>query len=144
MISPIDRAISLLQRGNTCVICDRDRVLTSNKSGIAPLLERYERGEALNNVAVADRIIGKASAMLLILMGVSEVYGGVMSQTALDLLKAAGISVRYETLVPMIVNRKGDGPCPMEKAVADLTDPKEAPAVLRAALNALSAQSSAV
>ena len=34
----LERAVGLLQKGEyTCVICDRDRVLTSTKKGIAPL-----------------------------------------------------------------------------------------------------------
>lgn len=137
MTTPLQRAISLLERGYTCVICDRDRVLTSKKTGIAPLLERWESGETLGNVSVADRIVGKAAAMLLLLMGASEVYGSVMSQPAYRLLTEAGVRVRCGELVEGIVNRKGDGPCPMERAVAELTDPADAPAVLRQTLNAL-------
>lgn len=137
MISPLQRAISLLERGYTCVICDHDRVLTSKKTGIAPLLERWESGEALESVSVADRIVGKAAAMLLLLMGASEVYGSVMSQPALELLTAAGVQTSYGELVPGIINRTGDGPCPMERAVADLTDPADAPAVLRQTIDAL-------
>ena len=137
MISPLQRAISLLERGYTCVICDHDRVLTSKKTGIAPLLERWESGEALESVSVADRIVGKAAAMLLLLMGASEVYGSVMSQPALELLTAAGVQTSYGELVPGIINRTGDGSCPMERAVADLTDPADAPAVLRQTIDAL-------
>lgn len=137
MIKPLQRAISLLDRGYTCVICDHDRVLTSRKTGIAPLLERWEAGEPLNGVSVADRIVGKAAAMLLLLMGASEVYGSVMSEPARELLTAAGVGVSYGTLVPGIVNRTGDGPCPMEQTVAALTDPAEAPAALRQKLDAL-------
>lgn len=137
MTTPLQRAISLLERGYTCVICDQDRVLTSKKNGIAPLLERWESGETLQSVAAADRIVGKAAAMLLLLMGASEVYGSVMSQPALELLTAAGIRASFGTLVTGIVNRTGDGPCPMERAVAELTDPAEAPAVLRRTLDAL-------
>ena len=137
MISPLQRAISLLERGYTCVICDHDRVLTSKKTGIAPLLERWESGEALESVSVADRIVGKAAAMLLLLMGASEVYGSVMSQPALELLTAAGVQTSFGELVSGIINRTGDVPCPMERAVADLTDPADAPAILRRTVDAL-------
>jgi len=40
-------------------------------------------------------------------------------------------------LVPMIINRLGTDACPMEKAVAELTDPAEAPAAIRATLTRL-------
>ena len=119
------------------MICDHDRILTSKKTGIAPLLERWESREALHDVSVADRIVGKAAAMLLLLMGAAEVYGSVMSEPARQLLTEAGVSVSYGELVPVIVNRKGDGPCPMEQTVAGLTDPADAPAALRQKLDAL-------
>ena len=123
---------NMLARGNySCVIADRDRVMTSRARGIAPLLERAERGERLEGAFVADRIIGKAAAMLLIPMHVASVYGEIMSREAEKLLLASGIEVEYGTLTDHIVNRTGDGLCPMEQAVRDLTDCAAAPAVLR-------------
>ena len=90
-MTDLQRAISLLHRpGYTCILCDRDRVLTSKKNGIAPLLERYEEGEDCRGMSIADRIVGKAAAMLLVLMQVREVYGDVMSTEARRLLKKYG------------------------------------------------------
>lgn len=134
----LSHAIQLLHRGGyTCVLCDNDRILTSRKNGIAPLLERIEAGENLRNICAADRIIGKAAAMLLILGGARAVHGDVMSVAAKELLEVNGIEVSFDTLTQQIVNRKGDGPCPMEQAVASLTDPADAPKVLRETLNRL-------
>lgn len=138
MIDLFSRAIHLLHNGDyTCVLCDRDRVLTDTRRGIAPLLERIEAGEDLRGVCVADKIIGRAAAMLLILGGVSAAHGDVMSAAAKKLLKANGIKVSYGTLTEQIVNRTGDGPCPMERATAALTDPADAPKALRDALDRL-------
>ncbi len=136
-MTELQRATTLLQRGYTCILCDRDRILTSKKSGIAPLLERYESGENAADMCAADRIVGKAAAMLLTLMGVRAVYGEVMSSAALTLLQERGIEAAYGTLVPSIVNRSGDGPCPMEAAVASLMEPVQAPSAIRRALDAL-------
>lgn len=130
----------MLARGNySCVIADRDRVMTSRARGIAPLLERAERGERLEGAFVADRIIGKAAAMLLISMHVASVYGEIMSREAEKLLLASGIEVEYGMLTDHIVNRTGDGLCPMEQAVRDLTDCAAAPAVLRKRIEELRA-----
>jgi len=41
-------------------------------------------------------------------------------------LEAHAISVQYDTLVPNIINRAGDGICPFEAAVMDITDPQGA------------------
>ena len=137
-MTPFSRAIQLLHRGGyTCVLCDSDRVLTSRKSGIAPLLERIETGEDLRNICAADKIIGRAAALLLILGGARAVHGDVMSIGARELLETNGIEVSYHTLTQQIVNRNGDGPCPMEQAAASLTDPTDAPKVLRETLNRL-------
>ena len=75
--------------------------------------------------------------MLLILGGVRAAYGEVMSAGAKALLEAHGIAVRYGVLTERIINRNGDGPCPMEQATAALTDPAAAPGVLREALDRL-------
>lgn len=127
---------NLLARGGySCVIADRDRVMTSRARGIAPLLERAERSERLEGAFVADRIIGKAAAMLL----VASVYGQIMSREAEALLSANGIEVEYGALTDHIINRSGDGLCPMEQAVRDLTDCTAAPAVLRRRIEELRA-----
>lgn len=134
------RAIALLRQGGySCVFCDRDRVLTDRRRGIAPILERIEAGESLCGMAVADKIIGKAAAMLLLCGGAQSVYGEVMSESAKALLEDAGVEVSCGTLVKAIRNRTDTDICPMEKAVAALETPAEAPAVLRAALNRLKA-----
>lgn len=134
----LERAVGLLQTGEyTCVICDRDRVLTSRKKGIAPLLERVTAGEDLRGVCVADHVIGRAAALLLIHAGASAVYGEILSEKAEQLLKKQGLRVQYGTLVPQIRNRDNSGPCPMEQAVENITDPSQAAAALAAKLAAL-------
>lgn len=141
MTNLLSRAIDLLHGGGyTCVLCDQTRVLTDTRRGIAPLLERFEAGEDLRGFCVADKIIGRAAAMLLILGGVSAAHGDVMSTGAKALLESRGIAVSYETLTERIVNRRGDGLCPMEQAAAPLTDPADAPRALRAALDQLTKQ----
>ena len=136
-----ERSIALLRQGDySCVFCDRDRILTDRRRGIAPILERIESGESLHGMAVADKIIGKAAAFLLLLGGVSAVYGEVMSERAKTLLEDAGVTVRCGSLVKAIRNRTDTDSCPMEKAVAALNDPADAPqapALLRAALERL-------
>lgn len=135
-VSNAQRACTMLERGPyTCILCDDRRILTSEKRGIAPILDRLD--EDLKGMAVADKIIGRAAALLLILCGVESVYGEVMSQGALALLKKHRIKASYGTLTENITNRRGDGLCPMEQAVADISDPTQAPAALRAAIAAL-------
>ena len=136
-MNDLNHALSLLQEGPyTCILCTGELVLTCQKRGIVPLLEFWEDGK-LKGACVADKIIGKAAALLLLLGGAKAVYGEVMSETACKLLKDAGLQVRYGTLVPYIINRRGDGMCPMEQAVQQIDEPEKAPAALRAALQKL-------
>ena len=129
-----ERAVSLLHRdGYTCVLCDRDRVLTSREHGLAPLIRLLDTNESLQDMAAADRLIGRAAALLLLAAGVKAVYGEVMSEEAHRLLSDAG--VRTE-----ILNRAGTAPCPMEQAAEAVTDPAEALPVLRQALQELQKQ----
>lgn len=135
-VSNTERACKMLERGPyTCILCDDRRVLTSEKRGISPILERLD--EDLRGMAAADKIVGRAAAMLLILGGVESVYGEVMSQGALTLLKKHRVKASYGTLTDVISNRTGTGQCPMEQAVAGIDDPALAPAALRSAIAAL-------
>ena len=88
----------------------------------------------LRGFCAADKVVGKAAAMLYCLIGVSEVYARIISEPALAVLKAEGIGVFYDQIVPAIRNRTGTGFCPMEAAVWDLADPQAAPEILRNAL----------
>lgn len=136
-----ERAVSLLHRdGYTCVLCDRDRVLTSREHGLAPLIRLLDTNESLQDMAAADHLIGRAAALLLLAAGVKAVYGEVMREDAHRLLSDAGLCVKYGTLVPEILNRTGTAPCPMEQAAAAVTDPAEALPVLRKAMQELQKQ----
>ena len=72
--------------------------------------------------------------MLYRLLGVRQVYGAVMSEAALQTLKAGNIEAAWGTLVDHIINRTGDGPCPMEVATATIQDPAEAYHIIKKTL----------
>ena len=110
----------------TCVLCKDGIVHTSIKKGVTPLVEWLTNGMDIKNFSAADRIVGKAAALLFVLGGVKEVYAPVMSETAVDILSRHGILAKYSTLVQTIINRNGTGPCPMEQAVTAIEDPTEA------------------
>ena len=96
-------------------------------SGIKPVIDRLnENIDYFKGLTVADKIIGKASAMLLTLSGVKELYCAVLSTAGKNILDKYGIAYHYDQLVDYIVNRKGDGMCPMEQTVKDIDDLNEA------------------
>lgn len=112
--------------GYTCVLCKGEEKLSSTQSGIKPLLELLKSETDLKGFSAADKIIGRAAAFLYVLMGVSSVYGKVITSGAIEILRKNSIEVYYETCTEKIINRKGDDICPMEKAVADIDEPLEA------------------
>ena len=64
-------------------------------------------------------------------LGIAELYAGVISVPALEVLQRFHIPVSYDTLVPAIRNRTDTGFCPMETAVLDIQDTDEAYQVLK-------------
>lgn len=135
----LQNARRILAEGQfTCVLCRDGDTVTDVRHGVKPLLELLESGKDFSGYSAADKVAGKAAAFLYCLLGVKALYAGVISQPALSVLEAAGIAARYDTLVPAIRNRAGDGFCPMETAVWELNDPALAPKAIRQALQKLS------
>ncbi|MBR6233205.1 MAG: DUF1893 domain-containing protein [Erysipelotrichaceae bacterium] len=100
---------------------------SSYDSGIKPVIVPMCQNIAFfKDCCVADKLIGKASAMLLVLSGVKNVYTPVLSKAGREVFDKYGVAYEYDTLAEYIVNRKGDGMCPMEMTVKDIDDPKEA------------------
>ena len=95
--------------------------------GVKPLVDLIERSpELLRGGYVADKVTGAASAYLLVLGGVEELYTEVISRDAEAVLKRFGLRYSHKTAVPFIVNRAGDGVCPMEQAVKSVGTPEDA------------------
>lgn len=123
----LEAAKRLLKTGEfTCVVCRKERVYTSRERGITPLVKYLSDAVQLTGYSAADKVVGKAAAMLFILAEIKAVYADTISQPALDVLWAAGVEVSYGILTERIINRAGTGICPMEQAVLDIYSPQEA------------------
>lgn len=134
----LERAKELLQNSShNCVLCKDETTYTSDRTGIAPMMEFLDAGTDLCGFSAADRIVGKAAAMLFVLAGVREVYAEVLGESALPVFERYGIAVSWGTIIPYIVNRRGDGPCPMEHAVRNIEEPTVAREAIRDALDRL-------
>ena len=119
------KARDLLKKGEvSCVLVKGDQVITKNMRGIGPLAQLWEQKPA--GFYGADLIVGRAAALLMAGMGLSGVYGEVMSRGAAEVLARFSIPYSYGVLTESIRNRKGDGECPMEQAVRGIEDPAAA------------------
>lgn len=121
----------------TCVINFNENVYISHERGVKPLLKLIDEKCDVNGGAAADKVVGKAAAMLYVLLGVEELYALVISELAIEALEKYGVAVSYEKRVPMIRNRTDTGFCPMEQATKDIDTPNEALLVIRAKLQEL-------
>ena len=121
----LERAKAILEQdGYTCVLCKGERIYSSNHRGVRPLLDLLETN--VSGFCAADKVVGKATAMLYCLLNVKAVHAQVISQAALQVLQCRGISVTWDAQVEYIRNRAGDGRCPMEQATENIDDPQSA------------------
>lgn len=100
--------------------------ITANEMGIKALRRIYkENREILRGATVTDIIIGKGAACFLIAGGIRHLNVDVISRAGLDMLQKAGIPVCPKQIVPMIINRKKDGQCPIENLLRETFDAEE-------------------
>lgn len=118
----------LLKENHTLVIYKNNAsVITSNDRGVNSLIKLIEEDKSqLSGSLIADKVIGKAAALLMIYAGVKEIYAPIISKPALQTLLKHNVKVYYDKEVERIINRKGDGLCPMETLCLDIEKPDEA------------------
>ena len=125
----------------TCrILRGETEVFSSEQNGIAPLISIIDGGLDVTGCTAYDKIVGKAAALLYVLMGVKCVHAGILSEAGESVLKANGIEVTGDTVVEKIINRTGDGICPMEMTVADINDPSLALTALKEKIRFLKEQ----
>jgi len=113
-----DEAIALLKKEAYTLLLYNDRDCHfSQTRGVAPLLSFLEKGQDVSSYCAIDKVVGKAAAFLYLALGIKKLHAITVSESALSLLSAHSVSVTYEALVPRILNREGNGYCPMESAV---------------------------
>ena len=112
--------------GWSCVICNGNDVRTFSQRGVKDLLRLlHEEPAFLRGAFVADKVVGKGAAALMVLGGVAGLYTDVISTPARTLLESNGIAVTAAVESPNIRNRAGDGICPVEALCADCTTAEE-------------------
>jgi hypothetical protein len=107
-------------------------IKTGTRDGIGELIEAIDMlGEQASHASLADKIVGKAVAMVARHAQLSAVFSPLMSQAACDALAVDHITFEYGQLVPLILNKRNDGPCPMERLTLPIQNAKDAVDALR-------------
>ena len=131
-MSDLQRAKELLKGGGyTCVILRESKAYYGVKRGIATIMDFIDSGVDFTGFSAADKIVGKAAAFLYVKMKLTAVYAEVLSVPAAEIFKKHGVEFGYGTLTENIINRKGDGICPMEQAVLKVEEPEQAVNILK-------------
>jgi hypothetical protein len=115
------------------IVAVKDGIILGEEQGmgIDPFLKLIESiKDNLIGSSIADRVIGHASAVLVIKEGVAAAYGEMLSEEAEKRLQQAGIVVEGGIKVPYILRRDKKGRCPMDAAIYNVPDNQEAAGAL--------------
>jgi len=129
----------LRKKGLTLSIVKNEQLLFETTShGISGFLRAIqELDERLNGASAADRIVGKAIALLCLHVRIERVYGLVMSREARKLFEENVVHAEWDELVENILSNCKPATCPFERLAAETTDPAEAYKKLKALQDSL-------
>ena len=138
----LKQAIQLLKETkSSCIILKNNKInYTSSDSGVKPLLLFLKEKVTLkenDQLILIDKVIGKAALLLAVKCKVQEIYTPIISTLALEAAKYHNIQCTALETVPYIINRKGNGMCPMESSVIDTIDIEQAYNNMIATINRL-------
>mgnify|MGYP002857772419 CR=1 FL=1 len=120
----------LLQQLNeqkvSLVVYNNDSVSTYSQRGIRDLINLYlNEPERLHNAVIADKMVGKAAATMMVLGKVKEVNTNYLTIPAKQLLEEAGINYRTKSEGDMIYQADGVSQCPMDKLASEFDSPDD-------------------
>ncbi|MEM3360798.1 MAG: DUF1893 domain-containing protein [Candidatus Bathyarchaeia archaeon] len=126
----------LYKNGLTLVIVKDSKVLFESKHhGVSGFMQALEKlGDKMEGASVADKVVGKAIALLCIYAKIEAVYASTLSIKAKQVFETHGIYFECGKLVDKILNASGTDICPFEKATLEIDDHKEAYEKLKALL----------
>lgn len=102
------------------VVSNNGEIRTFTSRGVLDLFTLLNNSpEFLDGAVVADKVIGKGAAVLMIAGHVEEAYAEVISDPALKIFNEYHVKISYGRVVPHIINRTGTDICPVEKMCGD-------------------------
>lgn len=111
----MDKLIKTLHEGHHALVVGNGGIHTFDGRGVSDLYRLLSSHPTiLQGAMIADKVVGKGAAALMVLAKVKQVYADVVSQKAIDLLQQHHIPTTYTTRVPYIMNQAGTAMCPLE------------------------------
>jgi len=117
----------LKEGGSTLTIVKGKQILFDTTShGISGFLRAVEElGERLDGASAADKIVGKAVALLCLYARIQGIYASIMSKEAKELFEENALHAEWDELVENILVNCKPMTCPFEKLAAEITNPEE-------------------
>jgi hypothetical protein len=125
----IEKAKNFLEKGNYSFVAVKNGqvIAASQEDGIKPLIKIIRKNKSmLKESSIADKVIGKASGLLILYVKAKEAHGYIMSKTAMEVFNNKDFSYTHDKEVDYILNNTGDDMCPMEKTTMNITRPNRA------------------
>lgn len=122
----MDDLINILHEGNHSLVVANGDICTFDQRGIADLYDLLCNDSGfLAGASIADKVVGKGAAALIILGRTAELYADIISESALEILNQSPVKVSYGQKVHHIINRQGTGMCPVETLCKDCKTAEE-------------------
>lgn len=128
-MNDLQAAKERLRKGNLALVFvkNSNSLYETNIGGLGGFLKAInDLGDNLNKASVADKVVGKAAALLCVYSQVKSAYAITLSEGGFLVLKNKGMQFNYENLIPVVLNARKTEQCPFEKLVEDMSDPKAA------------------
>jgi len=98
-------------------------IFTSTERGIKPLIDSVH---LMRGAYLADKMLGKAAALICVHGGVLAVYANKMTLAAAEVFAEYGIIFEADEFIERVMNRDMTDLCPMERLGEQLHCPKQA------------------
>ncbi len=122
----MEKIITLLHTGNYSCVIEKSEIRCFSQRGVADLYNLLNNEpEFLDGSRIADKVVGKAAAALMVVGKVKTVYTDLISEPALRVLEEAGIEHFYGKRVSFIRNREQSGWCPLESSCKEAKTPED-------------------
>ena len=109
------------------VVKDGKTIIQSKTPGVSALVTAIKRDrQSFRGASAADKVLGRAAAMLFVYSEVKCVFALLASQDAIVTLERFGMPFECEKTVAKILNRNQTSTCPFESLIQDVEDPQDA------------------
>jgi hypothetical protein len=118
----------LCQKTLTLAIIKNGQIVFETKSNrISGFLDAIATlKDQLDGASLADRVAGRAIALLCVYAKIKEIYAQILSRKAQEVLKQNQIHCQWSEIVDNILDQTKTDICPFEKAAEQLSNPQEA------------------